>query len=64
MLDRLRLLAQRRPLLTAWVVLAVAMVAVLLWAARDAGLLPGQLAALAVTTVLLAGACVWIISWE
>ena len=64
MLDRLRYLAQRRPLLTAWVVLAVAMVAVLLWAARDAGLLPGQLAALAVTTVLLAGACVWIISWE
>ena len=64
MLDRLRHLAQRRPLLTAWVVLAVAMVAVLLWAARDAGLLPGQLAALAVTTVLLAGACVWINSWE
>lgn len=64
MLDRLRYFAQRRPLLTAWVVLAVAMVAVLLWAARDAGLLPGQLAALAVTTVLLAGACVWIISWE
>ena len=64
MLDRLRYFVQRRPLLTAWVVLAVAMVAVLLWAARDAGLLPGQLAALAVTTVLLAGACVWIISWE
>ncbi|MCW5851320.1 MAG: hypothetical protein KIT87_14685 [Anaerolineae bacterium] len=64
MLDRLRYLAQRRPLLTAWVVLAAAMVAVLLWAARDAGLLPGQLTALAVTTVLLAGACVWIISWE
>ena len=64
MLDRLRYFAQRRPLLTAWVVLAVAMVAVLLWAARDAGLLPGQLTALAVTTVLLAGACVWIISWE
>ena len=64
MLDQLRHLAQRRPLLTAWAVLAVAMVAVLLWAARDAGLLPGQLAALAVTTVLLAGACVWIISWE
>lgn len=64
MLDRFRHLAQRRPLLTAWAVLAVAMVAVLLWAARDAGLLPGQLAALAVTTVLLAGACVWIISWE
>ena len=64
MLDRFRHFAQHRPLLTAWVVLAVAMVAVLLWAARDAGLLPGQLAALAVTTVLLAGACVWIISWE
>ncbi len=64
MIDSLRSLAQRHPFLTAWVVLAVAMVAVLLWAARDVGLLPGQLFALAVTTVLLAGACVWIISWE
>jgi len=35
-----------------------------LWASRDVGLLPRQLAALVVVTILLAGACVWIISWE
>jgi len=40
------------------------MVLILLWAARDAGLLPSQMAVLIVATVLLAGACVWIIRWE
>lgn len=63
-MDRLRAVTGRHPYLTAWVVLATAMVIVLLWASRDAGLLPGQLAALVVTTILLAAACVWIISWE
>ncbi len=52
------------PYLTAWAALAVGMVAILLWASRDVGLLPRQLAALVVVTILLAGACVWIISWE
>ncbi len=55
---------QRHPYLVAWAVLAVGMVAILLWAARGAGLLPGQMAALVVATILLAGACVWIIRWE
>lgn len=52
------------PYLTAWVVLAIGMVVILFWAARGAGLLPGQMAALVIATILLAGACVWIISWE
>ncbi|RME42359.1 MAG: hypothetical protein D6791_17895 [Chloroflexi bacterium] len=60
----MREFAQRHPYLTAWAVLAVGMVAILFWSARDAGLLPSQMAALVVATVLLAGACVWIISWE
>ncbi|MBS1251400.1 MAG: hypothetical protein MAG451_00433 [Anaerolineales bacterium] len=60
----MREFTQRHPYLTAWGVLTVGMVAILLWAARDAGLLPGQMAALVVATILLAGACVWIISWE
>jgi hypothetical protein len=51
-------------MLVAWTVLAVAMVAMLLYAARDVSLLPGQVAALVVATVLLAGACVWILTWE
>jgi hypothetical protein len=52
------------PRLTAWLVLAVGMVAILVWSARDVGLLPGQWAALIVATIGLAGLCVWIIGWE
>jgi hypothetical protein len=60
----LRQFFDQHPYLVAWIALAVGMVIILLWAARDAGLLPGQLAFLVVVTILLAGACVWIISWE
>jgi hypothetical protein len=52
------------PQLTAWFVLAAGMVVILLWSARDVGLLPGQTFALTVATVLVAGLCVWIIGWE
>jgi hypothetical protein len=51
-------------MIVAWVVLAIGMVAMLLYAAKDVGLLPTQMAALVVATVLLAGACVWILTWE
>jgi hypothetical protein len=56
--------AMRHPRLAAWIVLSVGMVALLLNAARDVGLLPTQWLALVVAAVLVAGACVWIISWE
>lgn len=56
--------ALRHPRLAAWIVLAVGMVALLFIEARDVGLLPGQWLALVVACVLVAGACVWIISWE
>jgi hypothetical protein len=54
----------RHPQLTAWAVLAVGMVIVLVWSARDVGLQAGQWAALVVATILLAGLCVWIIGWN
>ncbi|MFQ5854178.1 MAG: hypothetical protein ACE5LU_00840 [Anaerolineae bacterium] len=60
----MREFVQGHPYLTAWAALAVGMVAILFWSARDAGLLPNQMAALVIATILLAGACVWIISWE
>lgn len=60
----IRNFAQKHPQLLSWIVLASAMVAMLLYAARDVGLLPTQLLTLVVATILLAGACVWIISWE
>jgi len=60
----LRGFASRHPQLVAWAVLAVVMVAMVVWSARDVGLLPGQMAAIIVATILLAGLCVWIIGWE
>ena len=54
----------RRPRLSAWVVLAAGMVALLVHEARNVGLLPSQWVALIVATILVAGACIWIISWE
>ena len=44
--------------------LAVGMVAILVWSARDVGLLAHQWAALIAATIGLAGLCVWIIGWE
>ena len=52
------------PRLSAWVVLSVGMGVLLVIEARDVGLLPTQWAALIVATVLVAGASIWIISWE
>jgi hypothetical protein len=40
------------------------MVVILVWSAKDVGLLPTQMIALVVATILLAGLCVWIIGWE
>jgi len=40
------------------------MVAILLVAAKDVELLARQRAALVVSTIVLAGLCVWIINWE
>ncbi len=57
-------LLEAHPRLSAWFVLALGMVILLVIEARDVGLLPGQWVALIVATVLVAGACVWIISWE
>jgi hypothetical protein len=56
---------KRHPYLAAWIALAIGMVALLVWEARDvAGLQPGQWLALVVATILVAGACIWIISWD
>lgn len=60
----LRSFAGKHPRIVSWIVLAIGMVLILLWASKDVGLLPGQLFALSVATVLLAGLCVWIIGWE
>ncbi|MEJ2209527.1 MAG: hypothetical protein P8129_10880 [Anaerolineae bacterium] len=61
---RLKEWAGQHPRLAMWAVLAVGMVAILVWSAWDVGLLAGQWAALIVAVILLAGLCAWIIGWE
>jgi hypothetical protein len=63
-LARVRAIFEQHPMLMAWVILAVGMVAMLLYAARDVSLLPTQILALVVATILLAGGCVWILTWD
>jgi hypothetical protein len=53
----------KHPNLTAWFVLALGMVILLLIEARDVGLETSQWFWLIVITVLVAGAAIWIISW-
>lgn len=64
MLESISDFVKRHPRLSSWIALAVGMVLILLWSAKGAGLLPGQLLALVVATVVLAGLSVWIIYWE
>jgi hypothetical protein len=64
LMNALKSFASKHPRLAAWLALALGMVLILLWASKDVGLLPTQLAALIVATIALAGLCVWIIGWE
>ena len=56
--------ADNRPRLAAWIVLSVGIVVLLLIEARDVPLLVGQWVALIVASVLVAGLCIWIVTWE
>jgi hypothetical protein len=56
--------AVRHPRVAAWIVLSVGMVVLLVIEARSIGLLPSQWLALVAACVLVAGACIWIVSWE
>ena len=62
-MDALKKWIVAHPNLSAWIVLAVGMVAILVYEARDVGLEGQQWFWLIVVTVLVAGACIWIISW-
>ncbi|MEX1019761.1 MAG: hypothetical protein WDZ49_08885 [Litorilinea sp.] len=52
------------PVISNWVILAVGMVIILYFSAREVGFLPQQWAALVGATIVLAGLCAWIINWE
>lgn len=49
--------------LAAWIVLALGMNILLIVEARDVGLQGSQWFWLIVVTTLVAGACIWIVSW-
>ena len=53
----------RHPNLSAWFALALGMVILLVYEARDVGLNGSQWFWLILITTLVAGACIWIISW-
>lgn len=63
-MSKLRTFYERHPYLAMWIALAIGMVVILIWSAWSVGFTILQWLALLVITILLAGACVWIISWE
>ncbi len=60
----MRKLWDRHPNLISWALLAIGMVIIVVFSARNVGFQPVQWAAIVVATILLAGLCVWIVSWE
>lgn len=52
------------PRLAAWIVLSLGMIVLVVIEARDVGLLATQWIALIVACILVAAACIWIVSWE
>ena len=63
-MEKIKTFVNQHPQWTSWIVLSIGMVAILVWSARDVGLLTGQWAALIIATIAVAGLCVWIIGWE
>lgn len=63
-MEKIKQWVSAHPQLTSWIVLAVGMVIILVWSARDVGLLAGQWIALMIATIAVAGLAVWIIGWE
>ncbi|NLE53216.1 MAG: hypothetical protein GX613_17605 [Chloroflexi bacterium] len=57
-------LIERWPRLSAWIVLSVGCIALLVYEARDVGLTATNWVALIVATIAVAGLCIWIVSWE
>jgi uncharacterized membrane protein len=54
----------RYPRISAWVVLSVGIVALLIYEARDVGLTTQNWVVLILASILISGLCIWIVSWE
>lgn len=55
---------KNHPNLLSWAALALGMVVIVVFSARNVGFQAGQWAAVIAATIILAGLCVWIVSWE
>lgn len=60
----LRRFGEEHPWLSMGIILAMGMVAIMIWAAWHVGFNARQWAWLIVVTIGLAALCTWIISWE
>jgi len=63
-METLKRFWNEHPALANWAVLAVGMVIILVFSAREVGFEPRQWVALVAATVILAGLCAWILDWE
>lgn len=52
------------PRISAWIVLSLGVVGILVYEARDVDLTTTNWIALIVASVLVSGLCIWIVSWE
>lgn len=62
-MEKIKNMIMDHPNLSAWFVLALGMVLILVFEARSVGLEAMQWFWLILITILVAGACIWIISW-
>jgi len=62
-MEKIKNVITNHPYLSAWVVLALGMVLILVYEAQNVGLEGSQWFWLITITILVAGACIWIISW-
>lgn len=54
----------RYPRISAWIVLSVGIVGLLIYEARDVGLTTQNWIVLILASILISGLCIWIVSWE
>ena len=54
----------RYPRISAWVVLSLGIVGLLIYEARDVGLTTQNWIVLILASILISGLCIWIVSWE
>jgi hypothetical protein len=62
-MDTAKNIVNKHPRLIAWALLAVGMIAILIFEAQEVGLQGSQWFWLVVITALVAGLCIWIITW-